>query len=121
MEKIKILICEDEAASQKAITNILAKRKYEVHTAADGQESLVKAKEVMPDLIILDIRMPKIDGIEVLKRIREFDTKVKIIIVTAFQSPQLSQEASVYDISDYLVKPLSGEKLLEVVEKTLQK
>jgi YesN/AraC family two-component response regulator len=107
--------------SQKAIKNILAKRKYEVYTAQDGEEALGKAKTLGPDLIILDIRMPKIDGIEVLKEIRKFNAGVKIIIVTAFQSPQISQEAAKYNIFDYIVKPLSGEKLIEVVEKALQR
>jgi DNA-binding NtrC family response regulator len=56
-----------------------------------------------------------------LKEIRKFNAGVKIIIVTAFQSPQISQEAAKYNIFDYIVKPLSGEKLIEVVEKALQR
>ncbi len=116
----KILICEDEVDQQKAIKNLLTKRDYEVHLAADGKESIDKAKEIKPDLILLDIRMPKIDGIEVAKEIRKFDANVKIIFITAFESPQLFKEAANYNISDYIVKPASVEDTLKAIQNALK-
>ena len=117
---MKILVCEDELDSREAIKNILSRRNYEVHIAMDGEESIEKTKELKPDLILLDIRMPKIDGIEVTKKIRKFDTNVKIVFITAFQSPELQKETSKYDVTDYIVKPFSTDDILKVVETTLQ-
>lgn len=115
----KILICEDEKDSRDSLKNILERKNYEVYTASDGEESIEKAKKVKPDLILLDIRMPKVDGLEAAKKIREFNSKTKIIVITSFQSPELYKEAAKYDIIDYVVKPSSTNDILKIVEKTL--
>jgi two-component system response regulator VicR len=116
----KILICEDEADAVTYLNDKLKKDDYEVHTAVDGKEAIEKAKEVKPDLILLDIRMPKLDGLEVAKQIRKSDTHTKIIFITAFASPQLKQEAIKYNISDYIVKPTSNEEIVKAVESALK-
>jgi two-component system response regulator VicR len=115
----RILICEDEKDTQESIKNILMKRNYEVYTAQDGQDSINKTKELKPNLILLDIRMPKIDGIEVANEVRKFDNNVKIIFITAFQSPQIAKETSKYNISDYLAKPVAPKDILKAVEDAL--
>ncbi len=116
----KILICEDEKDVLESLRNMLIRKEYEVYTAVDGKESIDKAKEINPDLILLDIRMPKIDGLEVAKEVRKFDSRVKIIFITAFQSPQLQLEAAKYNISDYIVKPKSGEDIVKAIEQVLK-
>lgn len=116
----KILICEDEQDARQSLSNIFAKRDYEIHTATDGQEAVAKAREVRPDAILMDIRMPKIDGIEAAQKIREFDTRVKIVFITAFQSTQLQKEASKLNIATYLVKPAEAEDILIAVSQTLK-
>jgi len=116
----KILICDDEVDLTKLMKlNLELTGQYEVYTAIDGKESIKKTKEIEPDLILLDIRMPKIDGLEVVKEIREFDNRIKIIFMTAFQSPQLQLEAAKYNISDYIVKPKSVEDIVEAIEQAL--
>lgn len=119
MEGKKILICEDEQDSLKIIQGCLAKRDYKVFIASDGQAAVDKCKSEKPDLILMDIRMPKLSGIDALKKIREDDKKVKILFITAFQSPQLSQEAAKYDICGYIIKPASPEVILSSIEKAL--
>lgn len=116
----KILLCEDEKDIQNSIMGMLSEKGYAVDVARDGQESIAKTKEVQPDLILLDIRMPKIDGIAVAKEIRKFNHQTKIIFITGFQSPQLAQEVTKYNIADYLVKPLTSQALLKAIEKALQ-
>ena len=116
----KILICEDEADAIVYLNNKLKREDYEVHTAVDGKEAIEKAREMKPDLILLDIRMPKLDGLEVAKQIRKSDTHAKIIFITAFASPQLQQEAIKYNISDYIVKPTSNEEIVKAVEAALK-
>ena len=114
-----MLICEDEQEARDSLKSIFAKRGYEIFTAKDGQEAVQKAKEVKPDVILLDIRMPKIDGMEVAREIREFDKIAKLVFITAFQSPQLKLEATKYNIAAFLVKPASAEEILTAVSETL--
>jgi len=116
----KILICEDEQDVQASLKNMLSRRNYDVQGAANGTDALELAKKFQPDLILLDIRMAKIDGIEVARTIRESDTKVKILFVTAFDSLEIKKEAARYDISGYIVKPFPIENLLQTVEQTLK-
>lgn len=115
----RMLICEDEQEARDSLKSIFAKRGYEIFTAKDGQEAVQKAKEVKPDVILLDIRMPKIDGMEVAREIREFDKIAKLVFITAFQSPQLKLEATKYNIAAFLVKPASAEEILTAVSETL--
>ena len=115
-----ILLCEDEPDIQRTLKNILKKRGYEVRTAKDGEEAINIAKKINPDAILLDIRMPKVDGLEVAREIRKCNAQTKIIFITAFQSPELSKEAAKYNISDYLVKPASPGKILKAVEDALR-
>src|SRR3989338_5077680 len=115
-----ILLCEDEPDIQRTLKNILKKRGYEVRAAKDGEEAINIAKKINPDAILLDIRMPKVDGLEVAREVRKCNTQTKIIFITAFQSPELSKEAAKYNISDYLVKPASPGKILKAVEYALR-
>ncbi len=115
----RILVCEDEIDSRESIRHTLEKRGYEVFGAQDGEQSIQQARELKPDLILLDIRMPKIDGIEVAKEVRKFDTESKIIFVTAFQGKELHAEASRYNISCYITKPSSAEQILEAIKAAL--
>lgn len=116
----KVLICEDEADAVVYLNNHLRRKEYEVHTAVDGKEAIEKAKEIKPDLILLDIRMPKVDGLEAAREIRKSDSNAKIIFITAFASPQLQEEAKKYDISDYIVKPTSNEEIAKAIEAALK-
>jgi len=115
----KILICEDEQDTQESLKNFLEKRGYEVYSAVDGKESIELAKKLEPDLVLLDIRMPKVDGLEVAREIRNFNTQAKIIFITAFQGQELSKEAAKYNIVDYVVKPKAASEVLKIIEKSL--
>ncbi len=115
----KILICEDEKEVRDLLKGVLLKHKYKVDIAADGKEAIDKTKKIQPDLVLLDIRMPKIDGLEVAKRIRKFNPAVKIIFLTGYQSPELTKEAAKYDIFDYIVKSSSVKDTLKIVQAAL--
>jgi CheY-like chemotaxis protein len=116
----KILICEDEKEVRELLSTVLVKNRFDVYIAEDGQEAIEKTKEIDPDLLLLDIRMPKIDGLEAAKRIRKFNISVKIIFITGFQSPELTKEAAKYDISDYIVKTASTKDILKVIQDALK-
>ena len=116
----KVLICEDEQDARESLKNVLTKMNYEVFSAKDGQESIELAKKIDLDLVLLDIRMPKVNGIEVANEIRKFDAKTKIIFITAFQGTELRDEAAKYDISGYIVKPVSHGEIVKTVEEALK-
>lgn len=116
----KILICEDENEVRNLLKELLEKKECEVYIAADGKEAVEKAKETKPDLIILDIRMPKMDGLEAAKKIRVFDKKAKIIFLTGFQSPEIVKEAEKYNIFDYIVKNASATDILNSIQNALK-
>ncbi len=113
----RILICEDEPDTRESLKSILEKKGSEVHTASDGQEAIAKTRQLKPDLLLLDIRMPKVDGLEAAKEIRKFDARTKIVFITGFQSPEISKEAAKYNIAGYLVKPVSTEAILRIINE----
>ena len=116
----KILICEDEEDILQILSHVLTTRDFEVHSAHNGQEAVKKTKSLKPDLVVLDIRMPKLDGIEVAKGIRKFDRNVKIIFMTAFQSQEIQNEASKYNIIAYLNKSTPTDELIKTIEEALK-
>ena len=116
----KILICEDEQDAQASLKNILVKRNYDVMTVNNGQEAIDQARAFRPDLILLDVRMPKIDGLEVASSIRELDENVKIVFVTAFESQEIKKEAVRFDISGYITKPASPDTIVKTIESALK-
>lgn len=105
--KKTILVVEDEEPMLRALQDKFTKEGFLVHTAADGEAGLETALEKTPDLIILDIIMPKIDGMTVMKKIREdkkWGSKVPIIMLTNLSDPESVSEAANYDVHDFLVK-----------------
>ena len=124
IEKKKILIADDDSSVIKAYS-LLVKNYYddvEVETAADGYEALLKTGSLQPDILILDIRMPKIDGLEVCRRIRNDTTikpELKIIAVTAHSDAYDRNTVITAGADEYLIKPIDKNILLEYVGKFL--
>ena len=116
----RILICEDEQDIREALLKILSRSEYEVQACENGKEAIDKTLTFKPNAILLDVRMPKIDGLEAAREIRKFDKLVKIIFVTAFASEEIRKEASRYDIADYLVKPIPPEIIIQKIEQHIQ-
>jgi len=113
----KVLIIEDEATLQKAMTEYLAAEKFEVLSALDGERGLELAKNGNPDLILLDIILPKKDGYEVLEELKKDDkTKnIPVILLTNLESPEDVEKAFAKGASTYLVK--SDYKLEDIAKK----
>lgn len=116
----KILFIEDESSLQKAIGEVLKQEGFEVSSALDGQEGLEKLKEERPDLILLDLILPKLDGFEVLKRIK-VDPKIKnipVIVLTNLEGSGDVEKALELGATTYLVK--ANYELADVVVKIKQ-
>ena len=119
--KSSILIVEDDANIAKAQQLILGED-FEVHHAENGEEGLIKAMEIKPDLMILDWMLPNMDGISVLKEIRNNrelkDTK--IVMVTAKDQDKDELQGMDNGADDYIMKPFEADELLHVVTQLLK-
>lgn len=118
---MRILLAEDEKELSNAVAMILKSQKYEVDAVFDGEEAVDYAQMVEYDLIIMDIMMPKMDGIEAVKRIRDLSLDTPIIFLTA--KSQLDSKIEGFDIGgdDYLTKPFDMRELLARVKALLRR
>ncbi len=113
--KHKILVVDDEPAVCDMLKKFLLKRGYKVITVLSGRQAISRVKRQRPHVVLLDIRMPDMDGIEVLKRIKEFDKKIPVVImITAVKDDEIGRMCLELGASDYITKPL-GLKYLEDV------
>ena len=109
-----ILLAEDEKGTQEELKEILGFLCKKVYVASDGLEALELYEEHKPDLIISDIQMPKLSGLECIKKIRKEDKETAIVIVSAYTDVDLLLLATELHLLKYLVKPITKSKLLEV-------
>ena len=107
----RVLVVEDDPEIADVLRRTLRAEGHEVRTAGDGEEALEAAAEFLPDLVILDLGLPKIDGVEVLRRLREADD-VPILVVTARSELEDRVEGLDLGADDYLVKPFERTELL---------
>lgn len=117
----KVLIVDDEETLRFTLSEVMNKEGYTAVTAADGEEALQKATGTLFDLIILDIKMPKMDGMETLPRIKEIDPDATVIMITAFGSKELALQAIHIGAYDYFTKPFDIEEMRVVVRRGLEK
>ena len=115
----KVLMIDDEPDLIAAVKDWLEPRDFEVSAALNGLEGLRKAKRIIPGIIILDIRMPIMDGFEVLDRLRsDADTRyIPVIMLTQKRESDSIFRARNLGMTDYMMKPFSMEKLLELVKR----
>ena len=102
----KILVVDDEIKACELLKRFLEMKGYDVITANSGKDAIEKTKSEKPDAMLLDIRMPGMEGTEVLKRIREFDKDVGIIMVTAVKEEQVGKVALKAGADEYITKPI---------------
>jgi two-component system response regulator AtoC len=115
-----ILIIDDDPLIRKTLSSHLLKGDYEIVAAEDGEEGLQQYEKCMPDLVVLDIRLPDMDGLEVLSKIKEKNKNANIIIMTAYDDMKTTVEAIKLGAFEYLVKPLDYVELDLTVNKAFQ-
>jgi DNA-binding NarL/FixJ family response regulator len=118
---VRVLVVEDYEAFRRYICSALSKnpRLQIVGEAADGLEAICKAKELLPDLIVLDIGLPKLHGLKAAQRIREISPESRIVILSLESSPDVVQEALNCGAMAYVLKAKTGTDLLTAVEAVL--
>jgi two-component system chemotaxis response regulator CheY len=115
-----ILICDDAAFMRMMIKDILTKNGYNVvGEAENGVKAIEKYNEMKPDLVLMDITMPEMDGIQALKKIREADASSCVIMCSAMGQQAMVIEAIQSGAKDFIVKPFQAERVLEAVKKVV--
>lgn len=107
MEKPRILVVDDEREARELLKDFLEAKGYAVVTASNGAEALTAVQEHRPHLILLDIMMPGMNGLKVLRRIREIDRNVGVLMLTAVSDSYIARQAMYEGAYDYLTKPLN--------------
>lgn len=115
----KILIVDDAAFSRTLLEGILSPEGYEIIQACSGREAIAKYEEFRPDLVIMDIVMPGLQGTQAAKSILSADPGAKIIMCTATGQESIVNEAIKDGVRAYIVKPLKADDVLEVVKSVL--
>lgn len=116
----KLLLIDDEADVQYSFRRIFDSPDLELHTASSGEEGLRLISQIKPDLVISDIRMAGINGLETLRRIRQLDPKLPVILMTAYGTTQTAIEAMKLGAYDYQLKPFDVPKLKSLVANALK-
>ena len=117
----KLLLIDDESDVRYSFERIFGQQDgLELHTAGSGEAALELIPQLRPDLVIMDVRMGGINGIETLQRLREFDSKTPVILMTAFGTTQTAIQAMKYGAYDYLLKPFDVPQLQELVNNALE-
>lgn len=102
----KILIVDDEKSIRDFLSTFLKKEGYTiVDTASTGEEAIEKIKQDSPRLVLLDIKLPEMDGLDVLRAIKKIDTRIGVVMITAFPDIKIAEEAMKIGAFDYIVKP----------------
>jgi len=113
----KILLIDDEESIHLLYREELEEEGYEVHSALSGEEALDKLHIISPDLVILDINMPGMNGIDVLRRIKEINSNLPVILSSAYQ--EFKQDLASWASDDYIVKSSNLDELKASVKKML--
>ncbi|MFZ5351423.1 MAG: response regulator transcription factor [Bacillota bacterium] len=120
MNLLKLLIADDEYLVIDSLKMIIAKNIKDIDivgTAVSGREAIEKAVELKPDIVFMDIHMPGIDGMEALRQIRTANSDIAFVILTAYDFFDYAKEAINLGVSEYLLKPINKQKVIETIEK----
>lgn len=117
----RLLVVDDDPVSNRLMQRRLEKLGYEVFSAADGREALEMLPRTAPDVLLLDISMPGVGGLDVLERIRERGLDVAVIMMTAYGTEEVAVEALRRGADDYLRKPLQQAEFEAVLERTVER
>jgi len=117
MEQINVLLVDDEDEFVKSLSERMQMRDLETDVALNGEQALQLLDKEIPDVMVLDLKMPGIDGLEVLRRVRKTYPDVQVIMLTGHGSEKDEKEARRLGAFEYLQKPTEMDKLVETIKK----
>jgi DNA-binding NtrC family response regulator len=115
-----ILVVDDEIEACDALKTFLTAKGYTVHTAHDGDTAVKMVKELRPDVVLLDVIMPGMWGVDALKEIHKFDSLINVIMITAIADEEEAKKAMKAGALDYMTKPVDLKKLLGLLTKIIR-
>lgn len=121
MEKLKILLVDDETDFVTTLTDRLSMRNYDVKFATSAIEAMPLFYSYSPHLIILDIKMPEMDGIEFMKVIKKINPHIEVIMLTAYGDVKYVEEAMKEGALEYIIKPIDLKELIIKIERVREK
>lgn len=116
----KILIVDDQAGIRLLLNEVFKKEGFLTLMAANGQEALMKAEETQPDMVLLDMKMPGMDGIEILKSLKKLRQEIQVIMMTAYGELDLIEESIDNGAANYFTKPFDVFEIRDAVKRLLQ-
>lgn len=118
----KILLVDDAAFMRMMVKDTLTKAGYtDLYEAADGLQAVETYSEIQPDLVIMDITMPNMDGLQALKKIKESDAGAKVVMCTAMGQESMVVDAIKSGARDFIVKPFNADRIVQTVNAVLGK
>ena len=116
----RVLVVDDEMGPRESL-RMLLKPSYTIATADSGKSALAQIPEFHPDLVIMDIKMPEMDGLELLRRVKQLDPSIEIVMITAYASLETVKTALTHGAFEYLIKPFSRSDLEDTVRRAVQR
>jgi len=116
---VRLLYADDEPALRELVQNHLSLEGFEVETAGDGLETVKLLNDQKFDVVLLDVHMPKMDGLEVLKYMKEHNINSRLIMLTGDGDPHIVSQCAKYGAMDYLTKPYNYHELIEAIDRVL--
>lgn len=116
----KIMIVDDSLFIRGRVARMLMRRGYEVTTAEDGLEAVTLYEQLKPDVVVMDITMPRMQGLEALAELRRLDPQAKVIMLTALDQPAAAVKAVQLGAKEFLAKPVDIQKLVDTLERVLR-
>ena len=116
-----ILIVDDEQSYRQLLTLVFESDGHSIRTAANGREAVDLVASEAPDVIVSDVRMPDMDGIEMLREVRKTHADLGVVFMTAHASVEAAREAFKLGADDFITKPFDVEELMLIVKRTLEK
>ena len=117
--KSRVLVADDEEEIRNILSRILEKEGFEVITASDGEQAMQKICSDIPDAVLLDVRMPGLNGMEVLKKIKAIEENLPVVLVTAYADTHQAVEAMKEGAYDYLAKPFDNNEVVWITSRAL--
>ena len=118
-KNLKVLVVEDDRTTQRLLEDLLSKFFDEIEIAQDGEEGLKKFEQGDIDIVLTDIKLPKMDGLEMIRRIRQKDREIPVIVISGYSDTKFLLEAIRLGVDGYLLKPIQIQQFLEIFHKVL--
>ena len=117
----KILIVDDEKTVCESVNKIFSRKGYTVEDSLNANEALEKMKKTSYDLVITDMKMPEIGGLELLEIIKDYYPELEVILITGYPSADTEEKATKLGAADYIPKPFTPDEIIEIAEKALKR